>query len=76
MLYLGEEMEKHVFTRPTIVYLPVGFPHCPLEITRVDSPIIQIEIMLVAEGGTREPYLEKDKGKRPQIEMKVINSGK
>ena len=64
VLYLGEELEKHVFTRPTIVSLPPGFPHCPLEVTRVDRPIIQIEIMLVGEGGTREPFFESDKGKK------------
>jgi hypothetical protein len=60
VLYMGEELEKHVFTRPTIVYLPRGMAHCPLEITRVDRPIIQIEIMLVGEGGTRNPvWLQK-----------------
>jgi hypothetical protein len=64
VLYLGEELERHVFTRPTIVSLPPGMPHCPLEVTRVDRPIIQIEIMLVGEGGTREPFFEKDKGKK------------
>jgi hypothetical protein len=69
VLYFGEEMEKHVFTRPTIVSLPPGLPHCPLEITRVDRPIIQIEIMLVGEGGTREPYFEKDKGFNPMNVM-------
>ncbi len=60
VIYLGEEKEKHVFTSPTIVYLPEGFPHCPLEITRVDRPIIQLEIMLVGEGGTRDAYFEED----------------
>jgi hypothetical protein len=59
VLYMGEELEKHVFTRPTIVSLPVGLPHCPLEVTRVDRPIIQIEIMLVGEGGTRTPFFPK-----------------
>ncbi len=63
VLYLGEELEKHVFTKPTIVSLPPGLPHCPLEVTRVDRPIIQIEIMLTGPEGTREPYFEKDKGK-------------
>lgn len=72
VLYLGEEQEKHVFTRPTLVYLPIGFPHCPLEITRVDSPIIQIEVMLVGEGGTREPYFEEDKDKVNLIEFKDL----
>lgn len=60
VLYLGEEQEKHVFTKPTIVSLPPGMPHCPLIITRVDSPIIQIEIMLVGEGGTRDPFWSED----------------
>ena len=59
--FMGPELEKHVFTRPTVVYLPPGLPHCPLEITRVDSPIIQLEIMLAGAEGTREPYFEKDK---------------
>ena len=69
VLYMGKEQDKYVFTRPTMVYLPPGLPHCPLEITRVDSPIIQIEIMLVGEGGTREPYFEEDKGKVNLIEF-------
>ena len=73
VLYLGAELEKHVFTRPTIVYLPPGFPHCPLEITRVDSPIIQIEIMLVGDGGTRDPYFEEDKGKVDLIDFKDLS---
>jgi hypothetical protein len=70
VFYFGAELEKHVFTTPTIVTLPPNVPHCPLEITRVDSPIIQIEIMLAGEGGTREPYFEKDKGFNPS---KVMN---
>ncbi len=72
VLYLGEEMEKHVFTKPTIVYLPEGFPHCPLEVTRVDRPIIQIEIMLVGEGGTREAFFEEDKKTQVPVTFKVI----
>ena len=59
VFYMGEELEKHVFTRPTIVSLHEGLAHCPLEVTRVDRPIIQIEIMLVGEGGTREPVWPK-----------------
>ncbi|MFC2039039.1 hypothetical protein ACFLUG_04645 [Chloroflexota bacterium] len=58
VLYMGEELEKYVFTRPTIVSIPEGLPHAPLEVTRVDSPIIQLEIMLIGEGGTREPYFK------------------
>jgi hypothetical protein len=61
VFYLGEEQEKYVFTKPTIVSLPTGFPHCPLMVIRVDRPIVQIEIMLVGEGGTREPLWPQDK---------------
>jgi hypothetical protein len=71
VFYFGKEMEKHVFTRPTMVNLPPGLPHCPLEVTRVDSPILQLEIMLTGEGGTREPYFEKDRGYKP-VKFKVL----
>jgi len=43
----GRSYEKHVFTARRLSQLPPGFPHCPLEVTRVDRPIVQIEIMLV-----------------------------
>ena len=65
VFYFGEELEKHVFTQPTIVSLPPDLPHCPLEITRVDQPIIQVEVMLCGDGGTREPYFEEDAGFDP-----------
>lgn len=68
--FLGPELEKYVFTRPTLVYLPPNLPHGPLEITRIDSPIIQVEIMLAGAEGTREPYFEADKGFDPH---KVMN---
>jgi hypothetical protein len=58
---MGAELEKYVFTRPTLVYLPLQLPHGPLEITRVDSPIIQVEVMLAGAEGTRVAYFEEDK---------------
>lgn len=67
-IYLGEEMEKHVITTPTIVSLPPGFVHCPLNIVRVGKPIVQLELMLPPEDGsdpTRVPFLEEDKGVDP-----------
>ena len=66
---MGPELVKYVFTRPTVVYLPPGLPHCPLEITRVDSPIIQIEIMMAGAEGTRVPYFEADKDFDPHKAM-------
>ena len=76
VFYIGEDLVKHVFTRPTVVSLPPGLVHCPLEITRVDRPIIQIEIMLATPDGsppTREPFFEKDKGFDPQEVMEFRN---
>jgi hypothetical protein len=49
VFHLGEEMEKHIITRPTIVSLPPGLVHCPMEITRVCKPIIQIAIQLTGK---------------------------
>ena len=70
----GEEMEKHIFTRPTIISIPPGLPHHPFEITRVDSPIIQIEIMIGNKGVAPEPFFEKDKGynSRDMINREVL----
>jgi hypothetical protein len=62
VFYFGKELEKHIFTRPTIISLPPGLPHHPFEITRVDSSIIQIEIMIGNRGAKVEPCFEKDKG--------------
>ena len=57
----GEEMEELVFTRPTIISIPANVHHHPFEIKRVDSPIIQIEIMIGNKEYMPKPTLEKDK---------------
>ena len=76
VFYLGEELEKHVFTKPTVLSLPPGLVHCPMEITRIDHPIIQIEMMFAPTDGsppTREPFFAKDKRFKPDLVMDVIN---
>jgi len=69
VFYFGKELEKHVFTRPTIISLPPGLPHHPFEITRVDKPIIQIEIMIGNKGVPVIPCFEKDKGFSPTAKI-------
>lgn len=62
-LFFGEELEEHVFTQPTLVILPPNLVHCPLEITRVDRPIIQIEGMFAPGDGsepTRVPFFPEE----------------
>lgn len=48
-LSLGEEGEKHIIDVPSIVYVPKGFVHCPLNFKRVDKPIVFLDISLTAE---------------------------
>lgn len=47
-LFLGEENEKCVINKTTIVYIPPGLVHCPLNFIKVDSPVIFMDIY----GGT------------------------
>lgn len=48
---LGEEVERHVFTKPTAVVVPGGLPHCPLTITRVDRPFLLTDVRPFGVGG-------------------------
>ena len=45
-LYLGEEEELHIIDKPTIVYLPKKFIHCPMNFKRIDRPILFQKIFL------------------------------
>ncbi len=44
-IYLGEEEEKYVITAPTIVHIPKGMPHGPLDFKEVPEPILFQNIM-------------------------------
>lgn len=57
-LYLGEEKELHIIQKPTIVYLPKMFVHCPMNFKRIDRPILFQKIYL-APGYTRDLVSEK-----------------
>ena len=39
-LFLGEEMEKYVITKPTIVYIPPDMSHCPLDVRVITQPVL------------------------------------
>ena len=43
---LGPEHEKHTITQTSCVSIPANLPHCPLNIKKVDKPIIFLEISL------------------------------
>lgn len=45
-LTVGDEGEKLIIDTTTIVYIPKGLMHCPLNFKRIDKPIIFIDIYL------------------------------
>ena len=46
---LGEEQEKHIITKSTVVYVPPLLPHCPLNFKVVKKPIVLMTITLGKE---------------------------
>ena len=48
-LSIGEEGEKHIINTTTIVHIPGGMMHCPLNFKRVDRPIIFMNVALTPE---------------------------
>ena len=46
---LGEEGEKHVITEPTVLHIPSGMIHCPLEFKMVNKPIIFMNVALTPQ---------------------------
>lgn len=48
-LSLGEEGEKHIITETTVVHIPKGVIHCPLNFKVVNKPIIFMNVALTPE---------------------------
>jgi hypothetical protein len=49
---MGEEQEKHIITKTAVVSMPAGLVHCPIKITKVEKPIVFLEISLTSKYGT------------------------
>ena len=43
-MYFGKEKEKYVINKPAIIHVAPRLVHAPLEITKVDKPIVHIAI--------------------------------
>ena len=39
-LFMGEEMEKHIINRSTMIYIPENTVHCPFTIKKVNRPFL------------------------------------
>jgi len=44
--FLGEEQEKHIINKTAFVSIPAGLVHGPINITRVEKPIVFLGIPL------------------------------
>jgi mannose-6-phosphate isomerase-like protein (cupin superfamily) len=44
--WIGKEQEKHVINKPTIIFIPKGMVHCPLNFRKIDEPILFHAILL------------------------------
>ncbi len=42
-------MEKHLITEPTVLYVPAGVLHGPLEFKKVDGPVVFMNVALAPE---------------------------
>ena len=58
-LFLGEEGEKHVINATTIVYIPRGLIHCPLNFKTVNKAVMFMNIPLTPQ------YVKKDLPAQP-----------
>jgi mannose-6-phosphate isomerase-like protein (cupin superfamily) len=44
--WIGEEQEKHVIDKATIIFIPKGLVHCPLNFKKIDEPVLFHAILL------------------------------
>jgi hypothetical protein len=48
-IFLGEEGEKHVITSPTVLHIPPGLVHCPINYKRVGKPVTHLDVYFAPE---------------------------
>ena len=56
-LYMGEEGEKCLITKPTVVYIPKGLVHCPLNFAVINKPVFFFHPRYPSELKNRRFYL-------------------
>jgi mannose-6-phosphate isomerase-like protein (cupin superfamily) len=45
-IFLGPEYERHIISKPCIIYIPRGFEHNPMDIKRVGKPLLFMPLHL------------------------------
>ncbi len=41
---IGEELESHVFSKSTVIYIPAGVPHAPWRLRSIARPFLFLEV--------------------------------
>lgn len=44
-IMMGEEQERHIVDKTTIIYIPAGILHCPINILKVDKPFQWMHVL-------------------------------
>lgn len=71
-LTMGAEMEQYTITKPTVVYIPAGMPHTPLNFRVIRKPVFFTAMLLSpifekTMNGKEFKYAGPDKTKPQQI---------
>jgi hypothetical protein len=46
VLSLGKEKEEHIINAPSVICIPKGLAHCPLNFRKIDKPILFCNVYL------------------------------
>lgn len=71
--HFGKEQELYTITEPTIVYIPKGTWHCPLEFRKVNKPLLFVMLLLTPEfslttiDGEKISVSGPEAGEKPKI---------
>jgi hypothetical protein len=72
---LGEEGEKHIIDKATVIYLPAGLVHCPIEYKRIGKPVlfnvIAFDPAYYDSTTTKRYFVRKGERQKLIAEMKV-----
>jgi hypothetical protein len=71
--HFGKEQELYTITEPTIVHIPKGVFHCPLEFRKVNKPLLFVMLLLTPEfsltdvDGNKISFSAPKAGEAPKI---------
>ena len=53
-IFLGEEQERVLITQPTVLHIPAGLHHCPLNVIKINRPLLFVDVALTARYAAAE----------------------